>query len=98
MELARALSTKPQLLLVDELMAGLNPTEIDNVGKLLIKIRDEGLTIVMVEHIMRVVMSICERIVVLNHGAKIVEGTPMEVTTDKEVIKANLGRRYVLHA
>jgi branched-chain amino acid transport system ATP-binding protein len=90
-ELARALATKPQLLLLDELMAGLNPAEVSEAMELVTKIRDKGITIFMVEHVMKAIMGICERIMVLHHGEKIAEGTPQEITTNKKVIEIYLG-------
>ena len=93
LELARALATGPELLLLDEMMAGLTPAEVDDVLTLLRKIQDRGVTIFMVEHIMRAVMTICNRVIVLNYGEKIAEGSPAEVTANAEVIKAYLGDR-----
>lgn len=93
LELARALATGPELLLLDEMMAGLTPAEVDAVLELLLKIRDRGITIFMVEHIMRAVVAICNRVIVLNYGEKIAEGSPREVTGNAEVIKAYLGDR-----
>ena len=90
-ELARALATKPELLLLDELMAGLNPTEVSEAMKLVTRIRDTGITIFMVEHVMKAIMGICERIIVLHHGEKIAEGTPQEIAANKEVIEIYLG-------
>jgi len=90
-EVARALATKPDLLLLDELMAGLNPTEVSEAMELVTKIRDTGITILMVEHVMKAIMGICERIMVLHHGEKICEGTPQEITCNKQVIEIYLG-------
>jgi branched-chain amino acid transport system ATP-binding protein len=90
-ELARALATKPELLLLDELMAGLNPTEVSEAMELVTKIRDTGITIFMVEHVMKAIMGICGRIIVLHHGEKIAEGTPQEIASNKEVIEIYLG-------
>jgi len=95
LELARALATDPEVILLDEIMAGLTPAEIDEALQLLRKINQKGITIFMVEHIMKAVMSISNRIVVLNYGEKIAEGTPKEVAENPEVIKAYLGERYV---
>jgi len=95
LELARALATKPEVLLLDEMMAGLTPTEIEEVLVLLRQIHASGVTIFMVEHIMQAVMSVCHRIIVLNYGQVIAEGTPGEVVKDEEVIRAYLGDRYV---
>jgi len=90
-EVARALATKPELLLLDELMAGLNPAEVSESMELVTKIRDTGITIFMVEHVMKAIMGICERIMVLNHGEKIAEGTPQEIAANKTVIEVYLG-------
>jgi branched-chain amino acid transport system ATP-binding protein len=72
-------------------MAGLNPTEVTEAMALVTKIRDSGITVIMIEHVMRAIMSICNRIVVLHHGAKIAEGTPEEISTSKTVIEVYLG-------
>jgi branched-chain amino acid transport system ATP-binding protein len=90
-EVARALATKPELLLLDELMAGLNATETSEAMQLVTKIRDTGITIFMVEHVMKAIMGICERIMVLHHGEKIAEGTPQEIASNKKVIEVYLG-------
>jgi len=91
LEVARALATKPELLLLDELMAGLNPTEVAQGMELVTRIRDKGITIVMIEHVMKAIMSVCDRIMVLHHGEKIAEGTPEEIATSKTVIEVYLG-------
>ena len=91
LEVARALATNPDLLLLDEVMAGLTPTEIAQAMELVKKIRDSGVTIVMIEHVMKAIMSICDRIVVLHHGEKIAEGTPEEIARNKTVIEVYLG-------
>ena len=91
LEVARALATKPELLLLDEMMAGLNPTEIVQAMELVTRIRDEGITIIMIEHVMKAIMSVCDRIIVLHHGEKIAEGAPQEIATSKEVIEVYLG-------
>ena len=90
-EVARALATKPELLLLDELMAGLNAAEVGEAMELVTKIRDTGITIFMVEHVMKAIMGICERIIVLHHGEKICEGTPKEIAGNKQVIEIYLG-------
>jgi branched-chain amino acid transport system ATP-binding protein len=90
-EVARALATKPEVLLLDELMAGLNPAEVSEAMELVRKIRDKGITIFMVEHVMKAIMGICERIMVLHHGEKIAEGTCEEIATNKTVIEIYLG-------
>jgi len=91
LEVARALATDPKLLLLDEMMAGLNPTELTQAMDLVARIRDKDITIMMIEHVMKVIMNVCERIMVLHHGEKIAEGTPQEITTSETVIKVYLG-------
>jgi len=91
LEIAGALATRPEVLLLDELMAGLNHTEMAQAVDLITRIRDKGITIVMIEHVMKVIMSICDRIIVLHHGRKIAEGTPQEIATSETVIKVYLG-------
>jgi branched-chain amino acid transport system ATP-binding protein len=90
-EVARALATKPEMLLLDELMAGLNPTEVAQAMELVTRIRDDGITIFMIEHVMKAIMSVCDRIIVLHHGKKIAEGTPQEIATSKTVVEVYLG-------
>jgi branched-chain amino acid transport system ATP-binding protein len=91
LEVARALAAKPDLLLLDELMAGLTPTEMAETMELVRKIGRRGVTIVMIEHVMKAIMSICGRIIVLDHGLKIAEGAPEEIAKDKTVIEVYLG-------
>ena len=91
LEVARGLATRPELLLLDELMAGLNPAEVGHAMKLITRIRDRGITIFMIEHVMKAIMNICDRIIVLDHGAKIAEGAPQEITTNRKVIEVYLG-------
>jgi branched-chain amino acid transport system ATP-binding protein len=93
LEVAGALATHPDLLLLDELMAGLNPTEVAEAMELVARIRDKGITIIMIEHVMKAIMSVCDRIMVLHHGAKIAEGTPQEITSSKRVIEVYLGEK-----
>jgi branched-chain amino acid transport system ATP-binding protein len=90
-EVARALATRPEVLLLDELMAGLNPAEVSEAMELVKKIRDRGIAVFMVEHVMKAIMGICERVMVLHHGEKISEGTPQEVAADRKVIEIYLG-------
>lgn len=94
LEIARALATKPKMLMLDEAMAGLNQTEIKEAMELILKIRDKGITLVVVEHIMEAIMPISDRVVVLNAGKKIAEDVPEKVVNDERVIKAYLGERY----
>ena len=90
-ELARALASEPKVLLLDEWLAGLNPTELRTGVALIEQLRAEGCTIIIVEHVMDAIRSLCDRCVVMNSGAKIAEGTPREVLADAEVIRAYLG-------
>jgi branched-chain amino acid transport system ATP-binding protein len=94
LEMARALATEPRILLLDEVMAGLNPSEIDQAVALVAKLSARGLTIVIVEHVMRAIMAVARHIVVLDHGQKIAEGTPKEIVENPEVIRAYLGSAY----
>jgi branched-chain amino acid transport system ATP-binding protein len=94
LEMARALATQPRLLLLDEVMAGLNPAEIDQAVALVGKLAQRGLTIVIVEHVMRAIMAVARHIVVLDHGQKIAEGDPKAVVANADVIRAYLGTGY----
>ena len=91
-EVARALATKPKLLLLDEVLAGLNPTEVAENLPVIRQVRDSGVTILLIEHIMAAMMSVSERVMVMDQGALIASGTPEEVTNDECVIKAYLGK------
>lgn len=91
LEITKALALEPRLLLLDEVVAGLNPTEADRTIDLILKLRDQGMTILIVEHIMRVIMNISDRVVVLNYGRKIAEGAPSVITKDPVVVQAYLG-------
>lgn len=94
LEFARALATDPELLLLDECMAGLRPNEVDETLDVIRWIRDKGVTIFMIEHIMRAIMSVSDKITVIQFGKKIMDGTPQEVAKDERVIKAYLGESY----
>jgi branched-chain amino acid transport system ATP-binding protein len=95
-QLARALATSPKLLLLDELLTGLTPKESDEAIALVKLINKQGVTVLMVEHVMKVIMGLCSRVTVLHHGEKICEGTPGEVCDDKDVIRVYLGKRFSL--
>ncbi|MBS7626140.1 ABC transporter ATP-binding protein [Candidatus Bathyarchaeota archaeon] len=95
-QLAKALATKPKLLLLDELLTGLNPKECEKAIELIRKVRSLGVTILIVEHVMRIIMGLCEKICVLHHGEMIAEGPPEEISDDESVIRIYLGKRYLL--
>ena len=97
LEIARVLATDPELILLDEVMAGLTPVECDDAIALLLSLnRDDGLTFLVIEHVMRIIMSISRRIIVLHHGEKISEGTPDAIARDPRVIEAYLGEESFL--
>jgi len=91
LEMARALAARPYLLLLDEVLAGLNPSEIGNMVEIVKKIRDRGITIIMIEHVMKAVMNVSDRILVLDYGQQIAEGSPEEISSNEKVIEAYLG-------
>jgi branched-chain amino acid transport system ATP-binding protein len=95
LELARALATRPNVLLLDEVMAGLNPTEVDELIALLKEVNRQGVSIFLIEHVMRGVMALSERVIVINYGVMIAEGSPEEVVKDKQVIEAYLGKEFL---
>jgi len=96
LELARALATSPKVLLVDEVMAGLNAVEMEETIALLGKIREGGLTLLWVEHVMRAIMKTADRLIVLHEGENIAQGSPNEIASSKKVVEAYLGERYML--
>ncbi len=91
LEMARALAGKPDLIFLDEVLAGLNPAEVSKMLEVILKIREKGITILMIEHLMHAIMKISDRIIVLDHGQKIAEGTPKEIAKNEKVIEAYLG-------
>jgi len=96
LELARSLATKPELLMLDEPMAGLNPTEIEEMNELLRQIRKMGITIFIIEHVLQAIMTLSDRIAVLNYGEKIAEGAPEEIGANNRVVEAYLGEEYII--
>jgi len=93
LEVARALATRPELLLLDEMMAGLTYTEVAQAMELVEKIHRKGVTIIMIEHVMKAIMNVCDRIIVLHHGKKIAEGTPQEIAGNQTVVEVYLGEQ-----
>ncbi|HEU5321904.1 MAG TPA: ABC transporter ATP-binding protein [Methylomirabilota bacterium] len=96
LEVARALATRPRMLLLDEVMAGLNPAELAGLVELVRRVHADGVTLIVIEHVMAAMMRLARRIVVLHHGERIAEGTPAEVVSDRRVIDAYLGEEFVL--
>jgi branched-chain amino acid transport system ATP-binding protein len=96
LELGRALATRPRLLLLDEVMAGLNPAEVDEFIGLIRRIRDDGLTILLIEHIMHAILSLSDEVFVLNYGVKIYEGDAQGAVKDQKVVEAYLGEEYFM--
>ena len=91
LEVARALATKPTVVMLDEMMAGLNPAEVDDAMALVRKIRESGITVLLIEHVMKAIMAICDRIMVLHHGELLAEGSPTEIANNPTVIEVYLG-------
>jgi branched-chain amino acid transport system ATP-binding protein len=94
-ELAKALATEPKLMLLDEVMAGLTPSEVTGMIEVLGRVKDAGVTMVIVEHVMQVIMNLSDRIYVLHHGEAIAEGSPKAITSDPRVMEAYLGESFV---
>jgi branched-chain amino acid transport system ATP-binding protein len=95
LELAKALATRPRLLLLDEVMAGLRPREIEAALELIRSLRDDGITILVVEHVMKAIMAVSDSVLVMHEGGELVHGPPQEIVEDERVIEAYLGKRYV---
>lgn len=95
MEVARALATQPKIILLDEVMAGLNPTEVDEMIGLIEMMNRAGISVLLIEHVMRGVMALSQRVVVINYGRKIAEGSPGEIVKNREVVEAYLGKEFL---